>query len=96
MLLGIIGRIYGLDEIQNRYKEMVMLCLMYILYPFYFFIFRALNNLEVQSLTSVNKLIKENETVKYVSQEFYDIFHTLQEGIVLINDGSIGFTNNKF
>ena len=73
-----------------------MLCLMYILYPFYFFILRALNNLEVQSLTSVNKLIKENETVKYVSQEFYDIFHTLQEGIVLINNGNIGFTNNKF
>jgi hypothetical protein len=65
-------------------------------YPFHFFLSRALNNLDVQTLTSVNKLIKENETTKYVSKEFYEIFHTLQEGIVLISNGKISFSNHKF
>jgi hypothetical protein len=62
-------------------------------YVVYFFIIRALINLQTQTLTSINKLIKENETTKYVSQEFYDIFHALQVGILLITNGKLIFSN---
>ena len=76
---------------------MILPCILVnVMYPFFFFINRALNNLEVQSLKSVNQLVKENETTRFVSQEFYEMFHTLQEGLAVFKNNTLSFSNNTF
>ena len=97
LVFGVIHRIYGLSEMTNNLKHMLLPAFMFFsLYPSFFLIYRALHNLEVQSLKSVNQLVKENETIRYVSTEFYEMFHSLQEGLVVFKNNTVSFSNNTF
>ena len=47
-------------------------------------------------MKSVNQLLKENETVMRISTEFYEMFHSMEEGLVVFKNDAVSFSNNTF
>ena len=56
----------------------------------------AISNLALDQVRAVNKIINENEISKDVSNELFDMFQTMNEGIVVFQKGLITFSNNAF
>ena len=53
-------------------------------------------NFYITELININQNIKKNETIKKVKEEYEDMFMTLEEGVAVIENMNINFSNQQF
>ena len=97
LLLGMISRIYGFTNIQDHIVTIginMLACL--IIYPLYIYINQALMNHNMKQTRLASSLTVEMKTIKNISEEYSDMLQSLEEGIVVIKNNSINFSNDIF
>ena len=64
--------------------------------PLFIYINQALINQTTKLSNQVNKIQQDMKTMKHVQDEFQEMFQCLEEGILLVRDQTINFSNDLF
>jgi hypothetical protein len=95
LVQGLNQRVYGYQNLPI--VSMMINCLiMAIALPLYLYCDQALVNIMNKLDIEVTKMMQEVSLVKRVQKEQKEIFESLEEGILLIKENEIAFSNSIF
>ena len=98
LMVGIIHRIWGLDSDLSEEKGKIIMNVVtaLIMIPIFIYINIALANNATESTRMASELISEMKTIKKITKEYSEMLQSLQEGIVVVKDGTVNFSNEIF
>ena len=97
LVIGLVYRYYGFRIVKEHVGNMIFnLVFMSIAMIITLIIESGLSKLDKKQTFMAVKLQNEMETIKKISNEYKDMLQTLEEAIVVVNEGKLNFQNDIF
>ena len=95
--IGFLHRVFGLNNLHDHLAGVVLnITFCSCLIGVYLYVNTAIYNLSLIQMKAVNKIIIEISISQEVLEEFFDMFQTMSEGILVFQNKIITFSNNAF